>query len=299
MISHGRTWSFCLKVFFQLSSSAYLGVCKSSYLCIACGKSMNHAKVFCDDFVCMLSMQSTCCTEIMFFFALYLSYRALDERMWIRDRFQKFDPGIEMYDFFYANSRFSDFQVFFWFFMIMLSLMYFCFAWISFHMQFIMIHASSHLLSHRTCSVLTRCFVQACQWQSHTTYVVDIFLRFRCVLLGSIVSTCPSGGNLVDGSPPAASIKNQKKSDDFAWKNLIVLLESIFPTQFKCIPWCMQTLIFVHSPWKSVNHAKVFVAILSACCLCNAHAALKSWFSSFIFVVQSSRWAHVNQGSIS
>ena len=33
-----------------------------------------------------------------------------------------------------------------------------------------------------------------------------ICLWFRGVLLGSVVFTCPSGGNLVDGSPPAASL---------------------------------------------------------------------------------------------
>ena len=31
-------------------------------------------------------------------------------------------------------------------------------------------------------------------------------LWFRCVFVGSVVSTCPSGGNLVDSSPPAASL---------------------------------------------------------------------------------------------
>ena len=164
MISHGRTCSFCLNVLFQLSSSVYLWACNTSARSIAGGKSLKGTKVFRDAFVCMLSMQFTCCTQIMILGALYSSYRALDGRMWIRDRFQNSDPGSEMYDLLFCKlwifilSSFS-----FWRFMIMLSLMYFCFACMSVHVQFSMIHASSDLLCHRTCSILERCFVQACQ----------------------------------------------------------------------------------------------------------------------------------------
>ena len=92
------------------------------------------------------------------------------------DRFQNFEVEIKMYDFFVQTLDFHTFVFFLKLFVITFSLTEFCFACMSVQRQFRMIHGSSDLLCHRTCSIFTRYFVQSCQWQSHTPYVVDIFL---------------------------------------------------------------------------------------------------------------------------
>ena len=75
--------------------------------------------------------------------ALYSSYSALGDRMWIRDQFQNVDIGSGLCDIFSGNSVLSYFRIFVWLFTILLSLMDFCFVCTSIHMQLSMIQASS------------------------------------------------------------------------------------------------------------------------------------------------------------
>ena len=148
-------------------------------------------------------MQFTCCTKIMIF-ELYISRTELSMSAWESGiYFRILISEVKCMIYFMGIPDFLYFLVFFWLFMIMLSLMNFCFTCMSIHVQFssrqFIIIMSSHMFHNHAlhCSGMSMAISQAlCCWY---------MFWFRGVLLGSVVSTCPSGGNLVYGSPPAAS----------------------------------------------------------------------------------------------